>query len=123
MSTHLNFPDELDTPLETPAQTRFARYRGLRSVRTSPWDPYENLPEEYGKIFSWDSKGDMRAKEWKKSEIRLRKRVESGWEEGVSGRVEVSFFSSQSNVLVYHVQLLIILHRATPFHLLSLVLE
>ncbi|KAF9070091.1 hypothetical protein BDP27DRAFT_1324276 [Rhodocollybia butyracea] len=88
MSTHLNFPDELDTPLETPAQTRFARYRGLRSVRTSPWDPYENLPEEYGKIFSWDSKGDMRAKEWKKSETRLRKRVEKGWEEGVSGGVE-----------------------------------
>ena len=48
------FPDEVDTPLETPARERFARYRGLKSWRSSPWHPKENLPAEYGRIFHFD---------------------------------------------------------------------
>lgn len=40
----LEFPDEVQTPDDLPARERFARYRALKSFRTSPWNPYESLP-------------------------------------------------------------------------------
>lgn len=68
----LHFPDEIDTPRHTPAQTRFARYRGLKSFRTSAWDPYEDLPLDYAKIFQFEDYERTR-----------RRCEEAGREEGV----------------------------------------
>uniref|UniRef100_A0A7S3AC53 Bms1-type G domain-containing protein n=2 Tax=Rhodosorus marinus TaxID=101924 RepID=A0A7S3AC53_9RHOD len=47
------FPDEVDVPLDRPARERFARYRGLKSFRTSPWDPKELLPKEYATVHQY----------------------------------------------------------------------
>ena len=49
----LDFPDEVNTPSDQPARTRFQKYRGLASFRTSQWDPYENLPVTYGKLYEF----------------------------------------------------------------------
>ena len=53
--------DIVDTPIDMPARTRFARYRFLQSFRSSVWNPKQNLPPQYSKIFEFeDMKGMQR---------------------------------------------------------------
>ena len=44
------FPDEVEVPAGAAARTRFARYRALRDVQASPFDPHEALPRQYGYV-------------------------------------------------------------------------
>lgn len=76
------FPDEVDTPPETPARVRFARYRGLKSFRTSPWDPQENLPPDYSRIVQFQN--------FKQTRHRVMNETEEGANPGSYVRIKLA---------------------------------
>lgn len=78
---NMEFPDEIDTPPHIPASVRFARYRGLKSFRTSPWDPYENLPADYGRIFQFQN--------FRRSKKRVMDSLETGVAPGTYVTVQI----------------------------------
>ena len=51
----------------------------MRSFRTSPWDPYENLPRDYARIFQFE--------DFKRTERGVRRRLEEE-----AGTIEVCDF-------------------------------
>ncbi|XP_063361365.1 pre-rRNA-processing protein TSR1 homolog [Cydia amplana] len=65
------FPDEVDTPQHTPARERFLRYRGLESFRSSPWDPKENLPADFARIFQFENYERTRRRVYKEKQDSL----------------------------------------------------
>lgn len=47
----MDFPDEVDTPMDVEARKRFIKYRGVKSLKNCEWDPFENLPQEYARLW------------------------------------------------------------------------
>ena len=45
------FEDEVDYPPSEKLSKRFSKYKSLKSFKNSDWDPYENLPEDFKKLF------------------------------------------------------------------------
>lgn len=55
----MDFPDEVDTPIDIPARERFVNYRSIKNIKTCDWDPFESLPPEYAKIWRFEDFNQM----------------------------------------------------------------
>ena len=59
---HKDFPDEIDTSRSDCARELYKEFRGLESFKTSPWNPYENLPDSYSQLFEFKGFRAIKAK-------------------------------------------------------------
>jgi hypothetical protein len=50
----MDFPDEVDTPFKE-ARVRFQKFRAVKNLKHADWDPYENLPDTYSKIWRFQN--------------------------------------------------------------------
>lgn len=50
----MDFPDEVDTPFKE-ARVRFQKYRAVKNLKHADWDPFENLPDSYSKIWRFQN--------------------------------------------------------------------
>uniref|UniRef100_T1IWB5 Pre-rRNA-processing protein TSR1 homolog n=1 Tax=Strigamia maritima TaxID=126957 RepID=T1IWB5_STRMM len=48
-------PEDIDLDADVEARVRLQKYRGLKSFRTAPWDPKENLPTDYARIYKFQN--------------------------------------------------------------------
>lgn len=58
--TDAAFPDEIDVPQNETARARFQKYRGMKNLERAEWDPQEDLPFDYAKIWEFDDWKQMR---------------------------------------------------------------
>jgi len=54
-TNELEFPDEFDYDNSILLRDRLRRYRGLKSFKSSPWDPHESLPPHFAQVFEFPS--------------------------------------------------------------------
>lgn len=77
--------------MDVATRVRFQRYRGLRSFRTSPWDPFENLPRDYARIFQFE--------DFKRTERAVKRRAEEDASAVQVKPTVFNFCSAMSNTL------------------------
>ena len=80
----LEWPDEKETPVNERASVRFQKYRGLKSFRTSYWDPKESLPENYARIFQFEN--------WQRALRKSRGKADEGVLPGTYVKVHIANF-------------------------------
>lgn len=54
----VQYSDEMESPsLPMTVRGRYSRYRALQSFKHAEWHPYENLPVDYSRIFTFQQFG------------------------------------------------------------------